>query len=326
MLIVACTLAIGTTNTTTAQERGAQGKPTRLVPSRDVPNPARHPVASTHPKDARAPTQSTTTAPATTTTTEQPGWTVISTENAGVAVDERTFTGPQGGVVTVVRFRAGLVRFGLHVGSQDPPTGTANIPADAGPAIGPDEAPLLLAAFNGGFKASAGAGGFELDGQILSPLLPGTASLVIDTSGSAHVGVWGAGLPLPGESVASVRQNLPPLVTNGVPSPSIGDPGAWGATLGGGSVVARSGLGEDAQGDLLYAGGSSLVPSDLAAALVDAGAVDAMELDINPEWVQADAASSAGLGLTSLIPGQNRPANQYQVGWTRDFVTVLATH
>jgi hypothetical protein len=25
-----------------------------------------------------------------------------------------------------------------------------------------------------------------------------------------------------------------------------------------------------------------------------------------------------------LIPGQNRPADQYQVGWNRDFVTVLA--
>jgi hypothetical protein len=30
--------------------------------------------------------------------------------------------------------------------------------------------------------------------------------------------------------------------------------------------------------------------------------------------------------LVAGIPGQNRPGNQYQVGWTRDFVTVLAAH
>ncbi len=57
--------------------------------------------------------------------------------------------------------------------------------------------------------------------------------------------------------------------------------------LGPGPAVPRSGLGEDAQGNILYAGGMSLVPGDLATGLVDAGAVTAMELDINPEWIQA---------------------------------------
>jgi len=96
--------------------------------------------------------------------------------------------------------------------------------------------------------------------------------------------------------------------------------------LGPGPAVARSGLGQDAQGDILYAAGMSLVPADLAAALVEAGAVNAMELDINPNWVQADASPTAGTPLSTLIPGQNRTAGQYQAGWTRDFVTVLATH
>jgi len=269
---------------------------------------------------------STTMTSPPTTTTEEPGWTIVSTEHIGVAVDERTFTGPQGGVVTVIRFRAGRVRYALHVGSQDPPAGSATISSDSGATIGPDEAPFLLAAFNGGFKMAAGTGGFEVDGQVLSPLVPGMASLVIDADGTAHVGVWGQGLPVPGEQVVSVRQNLPPLVTAGVASASVGDFAAWGSTLGGGAAVARSGLAQDAQGDLLYAAGMSLVPGDLAAALVGAGAVDAMELDINPEWVQADAASSGGLPLATLVPGQGRPADQYQVGWTRDFITVMATH
>jgi hypothetical protein len=289
--------------------------------------PARHgAVPSISTKTVPPTTTSTLPPTTTTTTTEQPGWTVVSTEKIGVAIDERTVTEPNGGLVTVIRFRSGFVRFGLHVGSQDPPVGSATIPSDGRSSIGPDEAPVLLAAFNGGFKMASGAGGFELDGQILSPLLPGMASLVIDTDGSARIGVWGLGLPLPGEQVASVRQNLAPLVTGGVTSPSVGDPASWGSMLGPGPAVPRSGLGQDTQGDILYAAGMSLVPADLATALVEAGAVNAMELDINPEWVQADAAPTAGTPLSALIPGQNRPADQYELGWTRDFITVLATH
>jgi hypothetical protein len=49
-----------------------------------------------------------------------------------------------------------------------------------------------------------------------------------------------------------------------------------------------------------------------------------MELDINPEWVQLDVASAPGRGLHNALPGQVRTADQYLVGWTRDFITVLA--
>jgi hypothetical protein len=279
-----------------------------------------HPTAIT----TTTSTTTTTTVPPTTTTTEEPGWSVVGTDGLGIAVDERTFTGPSGGAVTVVRFRAGRVQFALHVGSEDPPVGTAVIPPNAGAAIGPQETSVLVGAFNGGFKTTAGAGGFEVDGQVLNPLVAGDASLVIDADGSAHIGVWGQSVPTPGEQVVSVRQNLPPLVSGGVPNPTVGDASAWGAMLGPGPAVPRSALGQDASGNILYAAGMSLVPSDLAAGLVDAGALNAMELDINPEWVQAVGAPSPGGPLAALIPGQNRPADQYQAGWSRDFVTVLA--
>jgi hypothetical protein len=279
-----------------------------------------HPAAVT----TTTTTTTTTTVPPTTTTTEEPGWSVVGADGLGIALDQRTITGPSGGAVTVIRFRAGRVQFALHVGSQDPPVGTAVIPPNAGAAIGPQETPLLLGAFNGGFKMTAGAGGFEVNGQVLSPLVAGDASLVIDANGSAHIGVWGQSVPTSGEQVVSVRQNLPPLVSGGAPNPTVGDAYAWGAMLGPGPAVPRSALGEDASGNILYAAGMSLVPSDLAAGLVDAGAVEAMELDINPEWVQAVAAQGPGAPLAAMIPGQNRPADQYQAGWNRDFVTVLA--
>ena len=152
----------------------------------------------------------------------------------------------------------------------------------------------LLAAFNGGFKLAAGAGGYLQEGHVISPLRPGFASLVIDRSGRARIGVWGDGTPAPGEAVYSVRQNLQPLVLDGKPTAAAYDWGLWGATLGGGAYVARSALGQDAAGDLIYAASMSAVPADLAQVLARSGARIAMELDINPAWVQLDAAARPG--------------------------------
>lgn len=266
----------------------------------------------------------TTIGTTTTTTTEQPGWVPVSLADGSIAIDRQTVTEADGHVITIFRFRAGRTRFALHAGSTDPPMAAGSVGSDSGAAIGPAEAPSLIAAFNGGFRSDAGVGGFELDSHVIVPLQTGAASLVIDTDGSAHVGVWGVGLPLPGEQVVSVRQNLAPLIVNGQPSPEIADIGTWGATLGGGAATARSSLGEDGAGDLLYAAGMVAYPSDLAGALISAGAVSGMELDINPEWVQLDAAPTPGGTLIVGIPGQNRPSDQYLVGWTRDFVTVIA--
>jgi hypothetical protein len=66
------------------------------------------------------------------------------------------------------------------------------------------------------------------------------------------------------------------------------------------------------------------LPVDMAGALIGAGAVTGMELDINPEWVQLASAATPGGTLAPGISGQRRPGDQYQVGWTRDFVTVVA--
>jgi hypothetical protein len=261
-----------------------------------------------------------------TTTTLPAGnlpWGVVSTDAEGVAAEEATLTVPSGRQVVLVRFRAGAVRFDLHIGSADPPAELAALPPDRGPAIAADETAALLGAFNGGFKMNAHVGGVEEQGQIVSPLSNGFASFVIDTDGTAHVGVWGSQLPVFGEQVASVRQNQPPLITNGVANPTVTAPGDWGVTVNGSMLVARSAVGEDAQGDVIFAGGTALWPRDLSDALLSAAAVNAMQLDINPEWVQIDAAAMPGRPLSALLPGQSRPADQYIAGWTRDFVAVL---
>ena len=225
-----------------------------------------------------------------------------------------------GALVTVAVFR-GPVRYVLHTGSGDPGPVRG---LHAGPAVTGTDRAQLLAAFNGGFKLSAGVGGYEQEGHVVSPLRPGLASLVIDRSGQARIGVWDHGLPVPGEAVYSVRQNLVPLVRSGRPTSASADWGLWGATLGGGADVARSALGQDAAGDLIFVASMSALPADLAAVLASHGARIAMELDINPEWVQLDVARAPGGKLTAEIPGQNRPANQYLLGWARDFVAVEA--
>ena len=225
-----------------------------------------------------------------------------------------------GSVVTVATF-AGPVTYVLHDGSEDP--GAAAGRVKAGPAVAGAERKRLLAAFNGGFKLSAGVGGYEQEGHVASALRRGLASLVIDRSGRARIGVWREGVPAPGEAVYSVRQNLPPLVLDGKPTAAAADVGLWGATLGGGEYVARSALGQDASGDLIYAASMSTTPGDLAFVLAYAGARTAMELDINPEWVQLDVAGRPGGSLRASIPGQDRPADQYLIGWARDFIAVL---
>ena len=228
---------------------------------------------------------------------------------------------PDGSVITIATFR-GPVRYVLHDGSKDP--GALAGPVTAGPKITRPGRAGLLAAFNGGFKMASLAGGYEQEGHVARPILRGLASLVIDRSGQARIGVWGQTVPRPGEAVYSVRQNLWLLVSGGRPTAESARWWRWGGTVGHAEYVARSALGENAAGELIYAASMSTTPADLARALASRGARVAMELDINPEWVQLDAASRPGGRLAAEVPGQHRPADQYLVGWTRDFIAVLA--
>lgn len=242
--------------------------------------------------------------------------------HAGPArVTFRRVTTSDGSVITIATFH-GDVRYVLHDGSADP--GKAVGQVRAGPRVSRAERPRLLAAFNGGFKLTSLAGGYEQERHVARPVRRGLASLVIDTSGQARIGVWGHGVPVPGESVYSVRQNLWLLLQGGTPTAQSARWWRWGGTVGHLEYVARSALGENAAGELMYAASMSTTPADLARALARAGARTAMELDINPEWVQLDAATRPGGPLTAEIPGQHRPATQYLTGWTRDFITVLA--
>lgn len=276
--------------------------------------------AVTAPATTVAPTMTTPPPPV-----PLPGWNAVRVTPTAVAVQQRSVTLADGSTVTLALFKAGTYRLVLHAGSTDPATAGVTLPADGESVVSAAERPLLVGAFNGGFKTSTGAGGVEIGGHVLAPLQPGRASVVIDAQGRARVGVYGQTVPVAGDPAVSIRQNLTPLVEGGALAAGIGNVPSWGATIGGRLAVARSALGQDPAGDLIFAGSMSALPADIGSALIDAGATTAMELDINPEWVQLDLASTPGGALSAAIPGQYRPATQFLSGWTRDFFTVLAT-
>ena len=208
----------------------------------------------------------------------------------------------------------------LHNGTSLPGGG----PWRAGPQISPSDYPRVVAAFNGGFRLDASRGGYYTEGRIVKPLAIGRASLVVFADGHVDVGMWGRDENA-SPNVVSVRQNLDLLVDGGRVTPSVTDANsrAWGATLGRRIFTWRSGVGVDAHGNLIYVAGPGLDVETLAVVLQRAGAVRAMELDINPEWTTLmvyTGDSPSTITPTKLLASMERPAARYLSSGSRDFI------
>jgi hypothetical protein len=230
------------------------------------------------------------------------------------------------GGITLLRFDQARFRLALHAGTLDPGGSGWRY----GPSIAGHERRVVVAGFNGGFRLSSGTGGFVSYGRRAVPLRGGLASIVTYADGVTDVGSWGREVPAAGARYVSVRQNLRLLVDHGRASPSASTCGAacWGATLGGGSAVARSAIGVDGSGRLVWAGGESLTPLQLAQGLVSGGVARAAELDINPQWVAGylyrHGAHGAIRGVVPVVPGQHGIPGQLLTPYSRDFFTVLS--
>jgi len=232
-------------------------------------------------------------------------------------------------VVAVAWMDTKLLRATLYSGSQIPGGGPYRHTAPVQPAA----ALSLVAAFNAGFLMSGANGGYYTDGKVVIPLRTGAASFVVYSDGSSAVGAWGRDMTMT-PNVVSVRQNLDLLVDKGQPVPGLNatDTTAWGDTLGNQVYVWRSGLGITADGALVYVGGPGLNITDLANLLVRAGAVRAMELDINTDWVSfstyrpsspsGPASPTNGTDLLSNMTGT--PGRYFESWWARDFITMSA--
>ncbi len=180
----------------------------------------------------------------------------------------------------------------------------------------------LLATFNSGFKLEDARGGFALGAQTYAPMQSGIATFVHYTDGRVDIQSWQGGSRVPA-GVDYARQNLPLIVEGGRPNPNLSDGPEWGATLGNAVRVWRSGIGIDASGDLIYAAANDQTVGSLAEILIRAGALRAMELDINSYWTTFNAYAQPGAGRpSSLLPGMVRPATRYLTPDDRDFFAV----
>ena len=242
----------------------------------------------------------------------------------GTFLRDATYTSYVNGIVSMDQR---LVSFQLHPGNEDP--GGTDWGANTQPWIPPGSRTGLLATFNGGFKLDSAGGGFYLNGHTSGALAPGAASVVYYKNGTIKIGAWDKTVRMT-SSVVGVRQNLKLIVDNGRVPASVNQnvETSWGATLGGGYYVWRSGLGITRAGRVIFVYGPALDVHDLAALLQRAGAVEGMQLDINPYWMSYEYYHADGHPAdpapVALLPTQQQTAYRYYSPYSRDFTAVFA--
>ena len=227
---------------------------------------------------------------------------------------------------------ANVVRFDQHTTSLVLVPGTVEPGGNAW--AWKSEIPLnqrshAIAAFNAGFRFRHTPGGVYAEGRhAVRPLENGLASMVIRSDGTADVADWGRDATLTSD-VVSVRQNLALIVDHGRAASGLEADrgGRWGTTRSQFQYTWRSGVGVDALGRLVYAAGAQMTLTQLAAALVDAGAVRAMQLDIHDgvvtfNWYRPTSGNK--VSASKLFPAMQRSATRYLAPDQRDFFTVMS--
>lgn len=251
-------------------------------------------------------------------------WQTIETVN-GTPAMYATFVRPDAThtsyLAGIVSMDQRLVTFQLHPGVADPGPGNWG----AATSVLPADRASLLATFNGGFKVKDSRGGFYLNGHTAGTLTNGAASVVFSKDGHITVGVWGRDAKITPDVVA-VRQNLKLIVDQGkVPANVDANVEAdWGASIGGGLYVWRSGLGVTGDGRLVFVYGPALSVRTLADLLKRAGVVTGLQMEINPAWMSfmyyQQTADPTNPTPINLLSSQERPANRYLEPTSRDFI------
>lgn len=242
-------------------------------------------------------------------------WHVLVTSSTGAPVVESTALRPDAVHTSALAYVAWMngtaLTFTLHPGFQQP-GGAWQTPDQI-----PTSHPRLAATWNGGFKIADSLGGYYAEGRAASSLVDGKASEVFYRDGSLKIGQWGRDESMT-PAVAAVRQNLSLLVDHGAVTvgPGDGSSAEWGYTIKNSYYIARSGVGMTARGDIVYVGGGELSVYTLAELLRQAGAVYAMELDINPDWVSFMTYAPQPAKLWDF----SQPAERYLQPSSRDFV------
>jgi hypothetical protein len=216
-------------------------------------------------------------------------WSAYIQDAQGYTVAYRTFLQPDPTrpytVVAVVAIDLTRTRLHFVLGTIEPAGNNSQPRSGAIPATD-RVAKVLLAAFNGGFKARHGQFGAMADGILALPPRNGLGTVAIYQDGRVSLGEWGSGLTMTPDMVA-FRQNGPLVIQQGKVNPRIynNSPQDWGYTVYDVSPTVRSGIGLSAEGKtLFYFCGPSLSMEALAQAMQAVGAWNAIQLDINNYW------------------------------------------
>ncbi len=201
--------------------------------------------------------------------------------------------------VTVQLFAMDMRQLELHMqGGYEDPKSTTGSAGDGRIPRRKDLTERIVVAFNGAFKTEHGSYGMMAERNVLLPPQSGAATVAVGPDGSASMGTWpgnpppskagplGGGppseFPIPPE-MDSFRQNMDPLVENGVVNPK--KRRLWGYTLGNDlskMQTVRSGLCMSDKGYMIYAWGEEVSALTLGIAMNAAGCSYGMHLDMNP--------------------------------------------
>ena len=260
-------------------------------------------------------------------------WSAYIQDAQGYTVSYRTFLQPDPTrpytLVAVVAIDLNRTRLHFVLGSEEP-AGQNPQPRSGAIPQADRAADVLLAAFNGGFKARHGQFGAMADGVIALPPRDGFGTLVIYESAIVSLGEWGPGSAIT-PNMAAFRQNGPLVIQAGQVNPRIhnNSPQDWGYTVNDVSPTVRTGVGlsKDAR-TLFYFCGPSLSMEALASVMQAAGAWNAIQLDINNYWALFVKFQPKGSEITpeALLP-RLMVANieRYLWDYTRDYFYITST-
>jgi hypothetical protein len=248
----------------------------------------------------------------------------------GRALMARTFVRPDPArsyaVTTLVKLDTKQLVLHFVPGTQEPGGPLGN----PGSGIIPPEIQAgnsLVAAFNGTFSYEDGHYGLVKKGVVYVPLRPGVGTLNIHTNGTIAINTYNPAAK-PDPTIRLMRQSGPLIVRSGNVTPDINAKGVQaGPTSVNSAYTWRSGIGVTKNGDLLYAVGPSLTAKTLAISLKKAGAVNALQLDINQLPVRFGVFQpnkTGGYSYQSLLNGMVNYEHEYLHGADKGFFYVTA--
>jgi hypothetical protein len=186
-------------------------------------------------------------------------------------------------VLAVVAIDSSRLELQLAAGTTEPSSNV--VPRAERPGLVPPQlTSRLVAAFNGGFRATHGQYGMMVDGKAFLPPRDIGCTLARYRDGTMRIAAWSDLKAQAGEMVF-YRQTPPCLVEGGDTHKALRwqeYAKGWGATVGGDTVIRRSAVGLDEPRTMLFYGvGDGLTAQAIARGMKAAGAYEAAELDVN---------------------------------------------